>query len=189
MKQLRICMYGAASDGVGQNYVEAVEALGREIATHHHKLIYGGGASGLMGAVARGARSCGGDVIGVVPNFMSGFEPIFPDCTEIITTETMGERKQIMEDNADAFVIVPGGIGTFDEFFQVLTLAELERLHAPIVLLNVDGFYDNLIGVIDDGIEKGFVRPKARTLFSVCENSVQAIESIEAAILQPVGKK
>jgi uncharacterized protein (TIGR00730 family) len=94
----------------------------------------------------------------------------------------MAQRKEIMEDNADAFVIVPGGIGTFDEFFQVLTLRELDRLDDPIVLLNVDGFYDSLIQVIHDGIETGFIRPKVQYLFSVCNTSEEAIQAIEAEL-------
>jgi hypothetical protein len=182
MKQLTICMYGAASDGIHEKYVTAVEELGRTIARHHHKLIFGGGATGLMGACARGVSEAGGELVGVVPNFMSEYEQIFEGCTEFIKSETMAQRKEIMEDNADAFVIVPGGIGTFDEFFQVLTLRELDRLDDPIVLLNVDGFYDSLIQVIHDGIETGFIRPKVQYLFSVCNTSEEAIQAIEAEL-------
>ncbi len=184
MKRITICMYGAASDRIDQNYITAVEALGREIGKRNHKLIYGGGASGLMGACARGVSEAGGSVIGVVPCFMSSYEPIFEGCTETIKIETMGQRKQIMEDNADAFIIVPGGIGTFDEFFQVLTLRELDRLDEPIVLFNVDGFYDSLIQVIDECIGKGFIREKVRKLFSVCADSKEALDVIEAELSQ-----
>lgn len=182
MKRIKICMYGAASDRIDQKYITAVEELGREIGGRNHKLIYGGGASGLMGACARGVSQVGGSVIGVVPEFMANYEPIFEGCTETIKIETMGQRKQIMEDNADAFIIVPGGIGTFDEFFQVLTLRELDRLNEPIVLFNVEGFYDSLIQVIDECIEKGFIREKVRGLFAVCTTAQEALDFIEAEL-------
>ncbi len=184
MRRITICMYGAASDRIDQKYITPVEELGREIGARYHKLIYGGGASGLMGACARGVARAGGTVIGVVPGFMSSYEPIFEGCTDIIKTETMGQRKQIMEDNADAFIIVPGGIGTFDEFFQVLTLRELDRHNEPIVLFNVEGFYDSLIQVIEECIEKGFIREKVRGLFSVCATGKEALNVIETELEQ-----
>ena len=134
MEKLTICVYGAASDNIDAIYMEETEKLGKEIAEHQHKIIYGGGASGLMGACARGVTQANGVIIGVVPFFMDGIEDLNDNCTEIIRTKTMSERKQIMEDRADAFVIVPGGIGTLDEFFQILTLVELKQKKAPIVL-------------------------------------------------------
>ncbi len=137
-----ICLYGAASDRISDDYRDDVFALGAEMGKRGHKMIYGAGATGLMGAAARGMDSVGGHVIGVTPHFMHELEPVY-DCTELINTETMAERKNIMEKYGEAFVIVPGGIGTFDEFFQVLTLKELGRLgKKPIVLFNVDGYYN-----------------------------------------------
>lgn len=182
MAKLTICMYGAASDNIDSIYITETERLGEEIAQHHHRLIYGGGASGLMGACARGAAKKGGMIIGVVPGFMNEMEPINPDCTEIIHTETMGERKQVMEDNADAFIIVPGGIGTFDEFFQILTLTELKRKSAPIVLFNINGFYNDLISFINFGIEKGFIREGVRDLFHVSNTAPETLDIIEKAL-------
>ncbi len=182
MNQYTICMYGAASPNIDSIYIEEVEKLGNLIGEHHHKLIYGGGASGLMGACARGVRAKGGSVIGVVPAFMNGFEPIFEDCTQMIKTETMGQRKEVMEDNADAFVIVPGGIGTFDEFFQILTLRELGRADEPIILFDVNFYYDDLIYYMDKCIHKGFIRPKVQELFSVCRTAEEVIRTIETLV-------
>ncbi|MDD7113400.1 MAG: TIGR00730 family Rossman fold protein [Lachnospiraceae bacterium] len=179
MTKLTICMYGAASNNIDSIYITETEKLGEEIAQRHHRLIYGGGATGLMGACARGAARYEGTIIGVVPGFMNELEPINANCTEIIHTETMSERKQIMEDNADAFIIVPGGIGTLDEFFQILTLTELKRKFAPIVLFNINGFYDDLISFLNFGIGKGFIRENVREICHVCDTAPEALNYIE----------
>ncbi|NLZ37781.1 MAG: TIGR00730 family Rossman fold protein [Clostridiales bacterium] len=179
MKKLNICMYGGASKNVAQNYYDAVTELGREIADRGHKLIYGGGASGMMGAVAKAVVDNGGLVTGVVPNFLRTLEPVYENCTILIKTETMSDRKQIMEENADAFVIAPGGIGTFDEFFQILTLKDLGRTDKPIVLFNVDGYYDSMTNVIVECTEKGFIRPHVVELYDVCPTAVSVLDTIE----------
>lgn len=129
---MKICVFGASSSTIDKSYVSQVEELGRKIADRGHGLVYGAGASGLMGAVARGVYEKKGEIVGVVPNFFDDEDMgvdgrIFQDCTELIRTDTMRERKRIMEERADAFVIVPGGIGTFEEFFEVFTLKQLER--------------------------------------------------------------
>lgn len=174
-----ICLYGAASDRISNDYRDDVFALGQEIGTRGHKLIYGAGSTGLMGAAARGMDSVGGHVIGVTPHFMHELEPVH-DCTELINTETMAERKLIMEQRGEAFVIVPGGIGTFDEFFQVLTLKELGQLgNKPIVLFNVDGYYNPLVDAIRYGFKRGFIRPGAMELFQVCDTPVEVLDVIE----------
>ena len=174
-----ICMYGAGSDLIDQKYKDVVEELGREIAKRNHELIYGGGGSGLMGAVAKGTHLAGGKVTGVVPHFMHEFEPIYEYTSYNIKTTTMGERKQIMEDNSDGFVICPGGIGTLDEFFQILTLKELKRQEKPIVLLNIDGFYDPVVDLIENYIQKGFIREKVRGLYGVASTPEEAINYLE----------
>ena len=171
MTRLTICMYGAASDRINSIYINAANELGKEIAKRHHKLIYGGGASGVL--------ENGGEVTGVVPTFMNKFEPIKSECTEIVRTETMSLRKEVMEENADAFVIAPGGIGTFDEFFQILTLTELGRSAKPIIVYNVAGFYDDTIANIDKLIGMGFIRESVKSLFSVCETPEEVLNAVE----------
>ncbi len=154
---ITVCMYGAASDNIDDLYIRQVYGLGRGIALRGWKLIYGGGASGLMGAVARGVKDGGGFVIGVVPTWMDQREPIFASDT-VIKTDNMADRKKIMEDNADAFIICPGGIGTFDEFFQTLTLKDLNRHRKPIILYNIDDYYTELVDFINNCTTKGFIR-------------------------------
>ncbi len=184
MSGLTICMYGAASNRIDPKYVDAVEAFGREIALKGYRLIYGGGSSGLMGACARGVISEGGTVIGVTPHFLHVMEPVFEECTETIRTESMAMRKQVMEENADAFVIVPGGIGTYDEFFQTLTLKDLGRHHKPIVLYNIDGYFQPTIDLIRTGIEEGFINGHVALAFSVANSLEDVFRQIEEEIAQ-----
>ena len=175
-----VCLYGAASDRVGDRMIESVEELGRRIGLEGYSMIYGAGASGLMGAAARGIVAVGGTLIGVTPHFMHTTEPLFYDCTQMINTETMAERKEIMENNADAFVVVPGGIGTFDEFFQILTLKELgQQGNKPIILFSVDGYYDELCAMMRAADEKGFLRPTVMSLFSVCRTVDDVMKTLK----------
>ena len=178
-KQLTICVYGAASNNIDFHFVDKVEELGRELASRGHILIYGGGGCGLMGAVARGVSEENGEIIGVVPDFMNEFEDIYSKCTTTITTKTMAERKKYMEQKADAFIIVPGGIGTMDEFFQILTLIELKRKKAPVIIFNIARFYNSIIDYIDTSIEKGFIQPAVRDLFSVQDSASEVLDAIE----------
>ena len=131
---MKITVYGAASDRIDRIYIDRVEELGEELAHRGHTMVFGAGSTGLMGAAARGVARGGGKIIGVTPRFMHTLEPVSDLCTERIETETMSDRKDMMESLADAFVIVPGGIGTFDEFFQILTLRVLGRHNKPIIL-------------------------------------------------------
>ena len=173
-----ICVYGAASDTVENHYILATEALGEALAKAGWSLIYGGGGTGMMGAAARGMTRGGGRVIGVLPEFMTGYESLYPYCDETVVTETMSERKQIMEDRAEAFIIAPGGVGTMDEFFQVLTLKTLDRHAKPIVLYNIGGFYDQQIAFIDKGIQEGFISPACRSAFAVCDTPAAVLAAL-----------
>ncbi len=179
MGKMTICVYGAASNQIDSVFITETEKLGEEIARRHHQIIYGGGASGVMGACARGAAREGGAVIGVVPNFMDEFEVINTNCTQIIRTETMSQRKDTMEHHADAFIIAPGGIGTFDEFFQILTLVELKRKNAPIAIYNTDGYYDDLITFMKKCTDKGFIRERTLTFFRVCSTAKETVDALE----------
>ncbi len=181
-KYMNITLYGAASNKIDRVYVEAVEALGREMAKRGHTMVFGAGSSGLMGAAARGMSDKRGRIVGVTPRFMHEHEPIYDKCTEIIATETMAERKNIMEYKADAFIIVPGGIGTFDEFFQIITLKSLGRHNKPIVLYNINGFWDNLLSVIGADIFKGFINVSIASCFMVCESVDDVLDTLEEAV-------
>lgn len=179
MKKLTICMYGAASNAIDSSYISAGENLGYEIGRRGHCMIYGAGASGLMGACARGMKVANGEIIGVIPEFMDEFEPIFYDCTKLIRTETMAHRKEIMEDQADAFIICPGGVGTMDEFFQIITLTQLHRKKAPIIIYNINGFYDNLILFINQSIKEGFINENILEYFQIGTSPVDILDKIE----------
>jgi uncharacterized protein (TIGR00730 family) len=178
---MNITLYGAASDRIDRAYFEGVEALGRALAKRGHTMVFGAGSTGLMGAAARGVAAEHGHIIGVTPHFMHTLEPVSELCTELIATETMAERKTIMEERADAFVIVPGGIGTFDEFFQILTLKVLGRHNKPIILYNINGFWDNMIAVIGTDLIKGFINTKTAECFAICETPESVFEEIEAS--------
>lgn len=181
MNTLTICVFGAASDAIPAVHKDGAFALGAGIARAGHRMVYGAGATGVMGAAARGMDSEKGYIIGVTPRFMDDIEPLYP-CTELIYTETMAERKVIMEEQADAFIIGPGGIGTYDEFFQVLTLKELGRLGTkPIIVYNIDGYYNELLKAMEIGLEEKFIRDGVRELYCVCDNPEDALRVIEAA--------
>lgn len=140
---MRICVYGASSDAIDSMFIRAGETLGERMAERGHELVFGGGAHGMMGAVARGMTKKGGRIIGVAPSFFQVDGVLYEQCDEFLYTETMRERKQLMEDRADAFIMTAGGIGTLEEFFEILTLRQLERHKKPIAVLNTDGYYDS----------------------------------------------
>ncbi len=181
---MKICVFGASSSTIDKDYVEQIEALGRNMAKRGHSLIYGAGASGLMGAAARGAYEHGAEIIGVVPTFFEEEDmgvdgKIFQNCTELITTESMRDRKKIMEDKADAFIIAPGGIGTFEEFFEVFTLKQLERHNKAIAVFNVKGYYDDMLNMLDKAVEKNFLRKPCMNLFKVFDDETEMLDYIE----------
>ncbi len=176
---MNITLYGSASNMIDKAYVDAVEELGRAMARRGHTMVFGAGNNGLMGAAARGMNEQHGRIIGVSPHFMHTLEPVSDLCTELIETETMAERKNVMESKADAFIIVPGGVGTMDEFFQIVTLKELGRHNKPIILYNVRGFWDGMLTVLGSFIIKGFVSSRVADVFCVCETPESVFHEIE----------
>lgn len=178
---MRICVYGAASPTIDAEYIEKVEQMGHELASRGHSLVFGGGGNGLMGAAARGVHSGGGAIVGVIPKFFEdeGVEAICDFCTELIFTDTMRERKQIMEDHSDAFIVVPGGIGTFEEFFEILTLKQLCRHNKPIAIFNVRGYYNELNAAMEKAIEKGFIRRNCSELYKLTDSLSEMFDYIE----------
>lgn len=169
-----VCLFGAASDSIADEYKTQVEELGKMIANNKCCLVYGAGATGCMGAVARGVSSENGYVFGVTPNFMGDFEEIY-DCDKLIKTRTMNERKTIMEEQADFFVIAPGGIGTMDEFFEVLTLKYLKQADKPIILFNINGFFDDIVKVIERLVAEKFASERVLDSYIIC-NTIEEVE-------------
>lgn len=178
---MKICIFGAASAHIHQKYIDKVEALGEELAKRGHSLVFGCGGSGLMGAAARGFKRGGGYVHGVVPSFFrdEGVEQLFLESDKITYTETMSERKKTMEDDAEAFIIVPGGVGTFEEFFEVLTLKQLGRHEKAIAIFNIDGYYDNLEKFMQEVTERKFITFKCYELYSYFNSADELIKYLE----------
>lgn len=175
---MRVCLYGASSPEIAPEYIRLTEQLGEAMAAAGHSMVYGAGGAGLMGAAARGMKRCGGHVTGVVPSFLQVDGILFDGCDEIIYTETMRERKQIMEDRADAFIVTPGGIGTYEEFFEIYTLKQLGRHKKPIVIFNPLGYYDPLLTLLQHTVEERFMRPASLQLYTVAVTPQQVLEQL-----------
>ena len=176
---MNICLYGASSSSIAKAYINPTEALGEKMADRGHTLIFGGGAAGLMGAAARGAYSHGGKIIGVVPSFLNVDGILFDNCDELIFTDTMRERKQLMEEKSDAFVMTPGGLGTFDEFFEILTLKQLGRHSKPVAVFNINGYFDSLVAQLNNAVYKQFMTPEALELCLFTDNADKLINYLE----------
>ena len=166
---MKICVFGSANDEILEIYLKEGEKLGEEMAKRGHSLVFGAGKRGMMGIVAKGVKKYSDDIIGVIPKFFKeiGVEIVFPECSEVIYTETMAQRKTKMEDLVDAFIITPGGMGTFEEFFEVVTLKQLKRHTKPIVVMNTNNYYDYFIKHFDVAKKHGFITRDCRELFYV----------------------
>ncbi len=176
---MNICLYGASSDTIDKLYIEKTEMLGKEMGKRGHTLIFGGGARGLMGAAARGITKAGGKAIGIAPSFFNVDGVLFPMCAEFIYTKTMRERKQILEEKSDAFIATPGGIGTFDELFEIATLKQLGQHNKPVVLFNINGYFDNLLKMLDDAVKGEFMTDGARSIFKSFSDEKELIDFLE----------
>ena len=151
-----VCVYCGSRDGNNPSYAAAADELGRALAALNWRLVYGAGDVGLMGRTARAVQAAGGDTFGVIPNHLLMREVGKVDLTRFIVTETMHERKKVMLMNADAVVMLPGGAGSLDEFFEALTWRQLGLHDKPIVLLNVEGYWNKLIALVGHVIDEGF---------------------------------
>src|ERR1700761_7268297 len=165
-----LCVYCASSADVAQLYKDAAVELGRSIAEQGIELVYGGGRVGLMGLLADAALAAGGKVTGIIPGHIVDMEVAHQTLTELVVVETMHERKKMMFDRSDAFVVLPGGMGTLDEMLEILTWKQLGLHDKPVILVNIGGYWDRLLAVIDHGVAEGFIRPKhARLLQEVSD--------------------
>jgi uncharacterized protein (TIGR00730 family) len=164
----RICVFCGSSPGAREIYIEQAQLLGRTMAAQKMELVYGGGGIGLMGTIARAVIETNGKVIGVIPYALSTKERALGETNganvEMRIVGTMHERKAMMTELADAFIALPGGLGTYDELFEALTWAQLGIHQKPIGILNIEGYFDPLLGMIDRAIEEGFVLPRYRRL-------------------------
>ena len=179
---MNICLFGSARDTVPKVYITQTEALGRAMAARGHAMVFGGGATGLMGAAARGMGELGGHIISVAPDFFQQPGVLVTDPGEEIITATMSHRKEVMIDRADAFIAVPGGIGTLDELFEVFTLLSLEQHKKPIALYNIDGFFDGLLDFLKKLEREEFFLPGLMELLGVFDAPEPLLDYLERSI-------
>lgn len=164
---MKLCVYGAASNDIHPDYLTCAEILGRTLAEKGIGLVFGAGDTGVMGACARGCAAAGGEIIGVAPRFFDEPGILFQGCTQMHFTDTMRQRKELMEQLSDGFLMAPGGIGTFEEFFEILTLRQLGRHQKPIAILNVRGYYDPLLALLENAVAEHFLGADVLNMFTV----------------------
>lgn len=177
---MNICVYGASSKTIDNKYISKIELLGETLAKRGHGLVFGGGKNGAMGASARGAIKGGAKkVLGIAPRFFDVDGILFENCTEFVFTDTMRQRKELLENYSDAFIIAPGGIGTFDEFFEILTLKQLARHNKPMVIFDIDGYYKPLIELMQNAVDGEFMNKASMELYFYTSSIDEVFDYIE----------
>ncbi len=174
-----ICVYCGSRTPKNQQLSELAREFGTWISDNDHTLVYGGGKVGMMGIIADAVLESGGDVIGIIPTALKREEVVHTGATEIIETPDMHTRKALMEKKSSAFVVLPGGFGTLDEFFEILTWRQLGFHNKPIVLVNVDGYFDGLTHFVETALGEDFIRDSSLNLFSVVQNFSEAVRVLE----------
>ena len=173
-----VCVFCGSSSGRGDRYVAGARALGSELAKRGIKLVYGGGRVGLMGEVADAALAAGGHVTGVIPAALVAREVGHNALSEQHVVNSMHERKALMAELSEGFIAMPGGYGTLDETFEILTWAQLGMHKHPVGMLNVDGYFDKLLGFVDHAIGEGFVRPEYRGMLSIAATPAALLDAM-----------
>lgn len=174
-----IAIFCGSSLGINPVFAEQAELLGRELVKHGYGIVYGGGNVGLMGAVADSVLDAGGEVIGVIPEFLSLKELEHLAITQVHRVKTMSERKDMMNELCDGVITLPGGFGTLDEYFEMLTLGQLSQHKKGVALLNTEGYYDPLIKMVDNMIDNGFLKNEYRDIFIVDKQVIPLISKIK----------
>ncbi|MDP9960630.1 LOG family protein [Chryseobacterium lathyri] len=183
-----ITVFCGSSFGSDDIFKEQAFLLGQTLAKQDIQLIYGGADVGLMGAVADGALHENGKVIGILPHFLQSKEIAYKNLSELILVETMHERKTKMNDLCDGVIVLPGGYGTLEEFFEMITWAQLGLHKKPIGILNIDGFYDDLISLVQNMVDKGFLKQINRDMLLISENIDELLEKMRNYQAPTVGK-
>ena len=176
---MNICIYGASSAKLAPVYYEKTEELGRMMGLRGHGLVFGGGATGLMGAAARGVDAHHDYILGIAPTFFDQPGVLYEHCSEFIFTETMRERKKLLEERSEATIVAPGGIGTYEEFFEILTLKSLRRLNRPIVLYNIEGYYDIIKELLEQTADRDFMDRENLKLCEFMDDPKEILDYIE----------
>lgn len=182
----RICVFCGSTHGRRPAYAAAAQALGQAIAAGGHSLVYGGGNVGLMGVVADAAMAAGAEVTGVIPHTLMAREIGHRGVTTLHVVESMHERKALMADLSDAFIAMPGGVGTFEELFEAITWTQLGLHRKPCGLLNVDGFYDGLLTFLDTTWAEGFIKPETRAILIAGTDPAELLPRLLTTTVPPV---
>lgn len=185
----RIGVFCGSGSGSSSGYLKIARELGRELALRKLTLVYGAGPTGMMGAVADAAWDHNGDVIGVIPKLLAEREEGRSDKIDLRLVENMNERKALMADLSDGFIVLPGGLGTYDEFFEMVTWSQLRFHDKPTVVVNTDGHFDLLVQLLDQAVATGFVRPEDRALAIVTTSVVEAVETVVGGRTAPPGRR
>jgi uncharacterized protein (TIGR00730 family) len=176
-----ICVYCGSGPGTDPAFVEAARQFGQILASHRVGLVYGGGSRGLMGAIATSVLDSGGRVTGIIPDFLTGREQVMSRAQEVIVTRDMHERKRLMFERSDAFVALPGGIGTLEELVEQITWAQLGRHRKPILIANIGRFWDPLLALIDHMKSLAFIRPELAVDLIVIDRVADILPRLTAA--------
>lgn len=176
----RICVFSGSSPGKRPEYTEAATALGQELVKHNIQLVYGGGDVGLMGVIADTVMTAGGKVTGIIPEFLAKKEVAHNELTELHIVQSMHERKAMMSEMSDAFIAMPGGIGTFEELIEVLTWQQLGIQFKPCAVLNTAGYFQHLLAQLDIAVEEAFLKPVHRQMLLVAREPVEIVKTIMA---------
>jgi len=179
-----VCLFCGSSEGADPAYMAAAREFGRATADAGWRLVYGGGGVGLMGASARAAHEAGGRVVGIMPAFLRSRERLFDDVETVVVT-SMHERKQLMYDEADAFVVAPGGIGTLEEVIELLSWKRLDLHAKPVIFLNIDGFWDALFAVMEHSVKAGMTPATFLQAWTVADTVEEAMAQLTAASNAP----
>jgi uncharacterized protein (TIGR00730 family) len=179
----KVCIFCASSSKVDEKYLEAARTTGKILANQGIKVVYGGGSIGLMGALASSVLENKGEIIGIIPKFMMQLEWGNTNITEMIIVESMAERKNKFIDNVDAVIAMPGGTGTLEELTETISLKKLGLFTKPIIILNIEGFYNHLLLFFDQMIRDNFIRTEHKQLFSVATFPDEIIDLIDKAII------
>ncbi|MDX6287342.1 MAG: hypothetical protein QOG53_2827 [Frankiales bacterium] len=179
---LSICVFCASSDAIAQRYIDLASEVGTEIARRGHVLVTGGGSVSSMGAVARAARAGGAWTVGIIPRGLLAYEVADEDADELVVTEDMRTRKGTMDDRADAFITLPGGLGTLEELLEIWVARTLRMHDKPVVVCDPDGAFAHLRAQVDQIVEQGFARPTVLQALTWVRTPAEALDVIEAEI-------
>ncbi len=179
-KKKTVCVYCSSSNNLDEKFYKVSEELGERLALNGYNMVYGGTTVGMMGVIANNALKNGAEVIGVIPERIAEFGLKHPDLAKVIITKDMRERKATMEKYADIFVAMPGGFGTFEEIFEIIVAKQLNYHNKPIVFVNFDGYYDNMLKMFDTVYENRFAKEEMKSLYFVANNLDEMFDYIKS---------